>query len=40
MCCAEGVSYDSDVSSVVCVVVFESSVTVVSVVSNCDGCSS
>ena len=31
MCCAEGVSYDSEVSRVVCVVALESSVTVASI---------
>lgn len=40
MCCAEGVSYDWDVSSVVWVVVFDSSVAVSSMPSLFEGCSS
>jgi hypothetical protein len=40
MCCAVGVSYVFDVSSVVCVVLFVSSVTVSSCLSRSEGCSS
>jgi hypothetical protein len=40
MCCAFGVSYDSDVSRDVWVVAWDSSVAVLSIVSCWDGCSS
>jgi hypothetical protein len=40
MCCAFGVSYDSDVSRVVWVIAWDSSVAVLSIVSCWDGCSS
>jgi len=39
-CCAFGVSYDSEMSNVVCVVAWESSVVISSTPSRPDGCSS
>jgi len=40
MCWAEGVSYDCEVSKVLCVMVWVSSANVVSVFPKCDCCSS